>query len=288
MNAFAGLPPFPVNPVIGQRYLNWVWTGTMWACQPMGPALNLKVFVTSGQLYTASSGLTYAIVEVLGAGGGGGGALALLTGVTASGVIGGGGGGGGGGYSRSILPAAMLQGQIPVTLGAGGTAGLGSGAGLANGGNGGVSSFAGVVAYGGGGGATNNTTIAGYAYGRPGAGAVFGAGQVQMLGGSGTRGLTGYWVGSGQAATLEVFGGQGGGNMYAPLGPQVSAVPGTSGAQGANGLAGVFSQGGGGGVSAVASTFGNGGAGGGGVVIVTEYCGLVTQNPEVPCPSPST
>jgi hypothetical protein len=275
------IPTFPVNPVIGQRYLNWVWTGTMWACQPLGPAWNLFVFLFSG-VYTPSTGLTYATIECLGAGGGGGGAMSTLATPTGNGFVGGGGGGGGGGYSRSLLAAAIIgTAQIPITIGAGGTAGIAQGAGMAHGGTGGTTSFGGLVtAQGGQGGSTNNPawgTPPTYRFGAPGAGALFGAGQVQLMGGAGTRGSSYSWIGTGSDAA---FGGQGGGNAYVGLTGQVWGYPGY-GSAGANGPAGVFSQGGGGAYSVSSSTFGNGGQGGNGVVLVTEYCGLVTA----PAPS---
>src|SRR5215472_9100533 len=268
MNApLSSLPPFPLNPAVGQVWGNWVWNGVVWAWRGNGPLVSITVFTASGS-YTPSPNATFVTVECLGGGGGGGGAMALLTSSTASSMIFGGGGGGAGGYSRSVLDVAALSPPVPITIGVGGVGGIGGGGSMSHGGAGTQTSFGTLVtANGGGGGYTNNTSIPAYVFGRGGTGAPFGDGKVQMMGGFGQRGQTVYWNGS--IGGEGVSGGSGGGNAYAPLGAQAFVSP-TGTPVGINGPGGVFSQGGGGGASALSTTFGSGGVGGGGVVILTE------------------
>lgn len=84
----------------------------------------IQVFTVTGT-WTKPSGLTAAIIELVGGGGAGGGSGSNSKG---------GGGGGGGGYSRKRVVAASLGATETVTIGAGGTVGAsGSNSGNAGG-----------------------------------------------------------------------------------------------------------------------------------------------------------
>jgi len=189
---------------------------------------------TSNDTWTKPTGLTRALVRVIGGGGGAGGANG--TGSTSS-------GGGGGGGSEKLIAAASLGATEVVTVGAGAVAG-GSGGG--NGQAGGTSSFgAHLSATGGaaGQGATGGSLAIAVA------GGVGSGGAVSWNGGSSSFGDTGGYGGSGGASAL------GGGGV---------------GKLDATGGAGAAYGGGGGGSRANASNQA-GGSGAGGIVIVHEY-----------------
>jgi hypothetical protein len=248
-------PPFPLNPVVGQRWLGWVWNGSQWVQTPAtGMQVLTTVFNASGP-YMPSPGLVSVTVECIGAGGGGGSATAPAA--TGTGAIVGGGGGGSGGLSRKTLPASLVLGGVVVTVGAGGA---GSAPGT-------VTSFGALcVANGGGAGGNNNVSSA--AFGNSGPGATPGVGDVAFPGSAGAAGTAVV-----MAAFLDTNGQGGmggwiyGGNMVRDTGPG-AANPGSAGAAGtgAGGQGGCCNQ--------VASTAGTqaGGAGGSGLCIVTEYC----------------
>lgn len=83
-------PPFPLNPFVGQVWLNWIWNGSIWVCNGQGPLMMVRTFTASGT-YFPSAGLSFAIVECIG-----GGTL--------------------GGYSRSSIPLGLLQPSVTVTI----------------------------------------------------------------------------------------------------------------------------------------------------------------------------
>lgn len=92
-----------------------------------------KVFTSSGT-YTPTPGTKSIIVEVLGAGGGGGGAALITSGYASAGS-----GGGSGSYAKHYLSS--LSSSYVVTIGVGGTGGVGNASGNA----GGTSSFGSIV-----------------------------------------------------------------------------------------------------------------------------------------------
>jgi hypothetical protein len=114
MNTRCAVPPFPLNPNVGQRWGDWVWNGASWVCSPATGVQVLKQYFLASGVYMPSPGLVTAFVQCVGGGGGGGGVL------HAAGWNGGGGGGGSGGYSEIYLPAASVLGGVIVTCGAGG------------------------------------------------------------------------------------------------------------------------------------------------------------------------
>ncbi|HST91321.1 MAG TPA: DUF2793 domain-containing protein [Brevundimonas sp.] len=229
-------------------------------------------------------------IAVGGGGSGGGGAFA------ASGARPGGGGGGAGGVSMASWPAELLSGDLTVTIGAGGTSGLGSDGtdsvvsmgGLVllkgAGGKGGLrGAFGGTAGVGGAGAPQSNnggastvsaTGAAGASAARPDGGGGGGAGG--GLDGAGVA-RAGGAGGDGALLAVRATGGAGGSgtvgsNGSAPPNPMLHWAGGGGGGGGAvasgsghAGGAGGVGAGGGGGGSGVVSG-GAGGAGGAGVV----------------------
>jgi hypothetical protein len=251
-------PPFPLNPVVGQRWLGWVWNGAQWVQTPAsGMQVLCTVFNASGP-YMPSPGLVSVMVECIGGGGGGGGALSSVDQVGLSG-----GGGGSGGYSRKTLPASLVAGGVVITIGAGGAEG-----GVTNpgyiGGNGGVTSFGALcVANGGIGGGTGTAAGAG------GPGAPPGVGDVASPGAAGISGLQGaldavIWIHAGAGGTMW------GGNQPPEEVANATAYPPLAIAGGAG--APNTGAGGTGGAGSRTTSGAPGGLGGSGQCIVTEYC----------------
>ncbi len=200
--------------------------------------INVKVFTGSGT-YTPSPGLVYAVIEVVG-GGGGGGSFSDNTCSGHSNYCG--GGGGGGGYARKTLTAAQIGSSQTVTIGAGGTGGVGNGSCGNNGINGGTSSF----------GPSGSPFLSasggtgGYSNGNGGVGSNGNGGDLNIYGSDGFNALI--------QTSCQSF--DGGGSSY--FGPGCSAWAGNGINYGGGGCGGYFYA-------------HNGGAGAGGVVIVTEY-----------------
>lgn len=255
MNAFTQ-PPFPTNPSVGERYGQWVWNGARWVCSTQqGVMVNTVVFTASGP-YQPSPGLISALVECVGGGGAGG----SVSGLAAS-TAGVGGGGGSGGYSRVTLAAALVQGGVTVTIGAGGVPQPTDQAG----GNGSATSFGAFCVANGGsfGGAANAGE-----WGGGGNGGVMGTGSPAFQGSIGNDGYLvnvpggGFGMeGGGGADSFFQGGGRGGGNA----GTMVAGVAGAAntGGGGGGGWSNYVAQG---------ATVILGGAGGSGICIVTEYC----------------
>jgi hypothetical protein len=272
----APVPPFPLNPFVGQFWQGWMWNGCMWVqAAASGVRVNLQVFTISGP-YLPSQGLVTAVVEGVGGGGGGGGAVGTYNG--SEGFLVTGGGGSSGGYSRSTFAAAQLAGGVVVTIGA---PGAGAAAPVPNasnnlplGGNGGVTSFGALlIANGGFGGGSANP-----AGGSPGGVAALGVGQVTVTGNPGHAGM-GFLQAPGTGANIT--GGTGGASYFGGAG--LGAWIATNSAPGGPGNSG--GGGGGGGSGTLASE--PGGAGGGGLLLVTEYCWADTANdPCMPCGDP--
>lgn len=209
--------------------------------------------------YTPTTGLLYAIVEVVGSGGGGGGAVGVLN----QQFIG--GGGASGGYSRSVLSAATIGASKVVSIGLAGTGGA---AGANNGGSGGqvclttTSCVSGqiVVANGGGGGGFSQSAVAG---GAPGVAALAGTGDLVITGTPGQAGLY-YPV----AGTISIPAGAGGSSFYGGGAPSAGVLAGG----GSDGVAGsAYGGGGSGGTTQIVATNRAGGAGAPGIVFITEF-----------------
>lgn len=116
----------------------------------LATSFNAQSFTAAGtSTWTKPSGATFVMVEVWASGGGGGGGAKGATSTARSG----GHGGGGGAYTSRLFFASELPPTVSVTVGAGGTAGLGATVDSGNGGSGGngaTSSFGNfLLAYGG-------------------------------------------------------------------------------------------------------------------------------------------
>lgn len=217
-------------------------------------SINTQVFTYTGssQTYTPTSGMTYCIIEVVGAGGGGGGGGTTGNNVAVA------GGGGGGGYARGLFTASSIGASKVVTVGAGGTAGS---AGANAGGTGGTTSVGSIISATGGSGsagAAPNTVSNSFG----GLGGVGTGGDFQTVGNSGGMGM-GYY----SSATLWVNS-LGGGNSFwggdaQPFGIISGSTPGAA--------AQSYGGGGGGAMIASNSTQQAGAAGFAGIVIITEY-----------------
>ena len=198
---------FPPNPAVGQKFQQWVWSGSAWVCAGPGGSTNIMTFLANGT-YMPSPNCQSLVVECIGGGGGAGSVAGSAT------LSGGGGGGGSGGYSRKALPVAMVRGGVLVTVGAGGTGfDVNTPAGT-----GGQTSFGALcVAFGGIGGEANNLTTVG---GSGGPGAPIGVGDFVQPGKDGQmgEGFVGNSVTAGFTAYLR--GGMGGSG---PLGGQAQA-----------------------------------------------------------------
>ena len=243
-------PPFPLNPVVGQRWLGWVWNGAQWVQTPAsGMQVLTTVFNASGP-YMPSPGLVSLTVECIGGGGGGGAVEASLPVLW----IVGGAGGGSGGYSRKTLPASLVLGGVVVTVGQGGASNA----------NGTVTSFGALcVANGGFGANVDQPEFAGVAAG---AGGVPGIGDFACAGATGDNGFIVVLAAAQSNNGACAKGGQVfGGNLTGEVGPHAAT-------NGPDGYANSGAGGGGAAVNQLVAAQFNGGTGGSGVCIVTEYC----------------
>ena len=162
----------------GQALLSQGASAPAWGTLSASGALNNIQYFTTGGTYTATSGTSFVIVEVVGGGGGG---------RTNTGTIN--TSGSSGGYARKKITSGFSG--TTVTIGGGGAGALG-----ANGGTGGTSSFGGFVsATGGGGGATGSAGSAGSGSG----------GDFNLTGGQGWSVSSG--PGTGCPGGTTVFGG---------------------------------------------------------------------------------
>lgn len=233
------------------------WTAAQWV-QISGAAKTLSMkftpFTASGT-YTPSPGLVSAILETI-AGGGGGGGTILNASLWSNGA-----GGGSGGYSRALRTAAQIGASQPITIGAGGTAGVGA----TNGGNGGDTSIGTLcVAHGGRGG--GHVDVTGPVVPTGGAGGVPGTGDIVAAGNAGE----GCQFVQQAVGTAGAFG-RGG---PSPLGggPAAYGPWPAGGVGGGNGPAGqAYGAGGSGGMTAGGGTAGNGGVGAPGAAFITEF-----------------
>jgi len=218
-------------------------------------SVNIQTFTSSG-VYTPTTGLVQAIIEVVGGGGGGGGCSAA-----GASTINNGGGGGGGGYSSGIFtPIAVGVSQV-VTIGNGGSAGSST----VPGGNGGTTSVGSLISATGGQGGLNGPTASTNVNTIGGVSGIGIGGNINITGTDGKSG-TGYDV------SLEITGGTsvggwGGSSYYAPeltnIGTASTGKDGLAGNLYGGGATGAFNYNNG--------TVRVGGAGGKGIVIITEY-----------------
>lgn len=215
------------------------------------------VFTVSGT-YSKPDNLLYADVLIIAGGGSG-----TRSQVTAAGTYSASGGGGGGGAARRLYAAAALSASEAYTVGAGGVMDAG-GVGQA----GGNSTFKGMTANGGAGGGTGG--VASGSVGQisaRGAGGTASGGELNIAGGDGARGIA-----NAHGRVSLVIQGGGGGSMLVPF-AEGEILASTS-----TGAAGLFPGGGGrGGTSGQnqAANPMNGGPGAAGVVIITEYLGVI-------------
>lgn len=216
--------------------------------------VNIQKFTANGT-YTPTSGMQYAIIEVIGGGGGSGGIPATSSSqVTVSGA------GGAGGYSRGVFTSATIGASQSVTIGAGGSGGSTS---PSSGSAGSASSVGSLIdANGGSGGASGAANNRSSRTGSDGGSAGTG-GDINIPGQAGHPAAALYisdipigqcWGGSG-GSTPYGFGGKG-------ITTESTSVPGK------NGIG--FGSGGG---SAIGTngTAEAGGDGADGIVIITEY-----------------
>ena len=240
----------------GLALLSGASTVPTWSTSPPFTQSVVQVFTSTGT-YTPTTGMKYAMIEVVGGGGGGGGTTG------GAGASSAGSGGGGGGYARKLATAAQVGASGTVTVNSGGTAGTSGGG---TGGTGGTCSIAlagtgtiTISSTGGAGGAgdTSNNTTRPCAGGSGGGGGVGSGGDFNV---NGAPGITGIGFG---AAALGLSG-NGGSSALGGGGPGF-----TSGAAGSAGNTG-GNYGGGGSGSTSSSTTAAGGAGAKGIIIVTE------------------
>lgn len=218
-----------------------------------GRLIGVQRFTASGT-YTPTTGTRTVVVEVLGGGGGGGGCQ-TNSGTTTSG----GQGGAGGAYGMGRYTSGFDG--VAVTIGAGGTAGIG-GVSPTQGGTGGTSSFGALLSAPGGaagkGGSSATPPSLGQSTTAPGSGPT-GANLVGMAGRPGTSALLLH--------TANDTGSMSGAGGDSPYGSGANGVS----SQGP-GVAGIgFGSGGSGGRAAGSGSGQNGGPGSTGLVIVWEY-----------------
>lgn len=241
------------NALVAGAYADFLWNGTNWILlSKIAATVAVQVFTVSGT-YTPATGMSYCIIECIGAGGAGGGVGGNSTYVL------GGGGGGAGGYSRKRATAVEIGVSQVVTIGAGGTGGTG------NGNSGGTTSLGALCVANGGSGGTGATISNA---GPGGSGATAGTGNVAATGATGLAGV--YW-----AAAPAGFGppaGAGGNSYYGGGGAAGLGTPTGSAANG--GAAAGYGAGGGGASANNAGNNANGGNGSSGLVIITEFIGL--------------
>jgi hypothetical protein len=188
-------------------------------------------------VYTASStfskanypGMLAARVHVIGGGGGGGGCSAPAAGQNSEAA-----GGGGGGYSVEVIAASALAASETVTVGAGGSPGVGPGT---AGGTGGTSSFGTHLSASGGSGGTSAIATSGDVFSAGGNGGVGSNGTVNVRGGDGANGvvISGRRLASGHGG--DAAGPYGGGLTRSPAGGGVGVTGNLYGGGGSGGSA---------------------------------------------------
>lgn len=227
----------------------WV---TSTSVQGLTQSVVIQKFAASGT-YTPTPGMTFCVIEAIGAGGGGGG----VTGTSAGAFIA--GGGGSSSYSRTRSTAAAIGASQTVTIGASGT---GAATGNNNGGAGGDTSVGTIcIAKGGAGGTFANAST----YGLGGAGGVSGTGDFVP---SGNAAEGGFYSSAVNNVTYAC--GKGGASYFGGVSP--ASIIGGAVVNGAT--AGGYGCGGNGGSAIAIAATAAGGAGSPGYVIITEYINL--------------
>jgi len=224
---------------------------------PVGFAINVQIFTSSGT-YTPSTGLLYADIFAVGGGGGGAGCAA-----GAAATVGTAGGGSCGTTGRLIASAASIGVSQVVTIPAGGAGGS---AGQNNGSSGGTTSLGSLlVANGGQPGLA--IAVGASVYRNSGSGtAISGTGDIQFSNRSGNAG-TALYLSSG--VQYAIAGAASGGTIFGGAPMQVGTA--TNGVSLA-GIAGLNpGSGGGGACSASNGSAQAGGTGSSGLIIITEY-----------------
>ncbi len=219
-------------------------------------SISVQTFTSSGT-YTPTTGMAYAIVEIVGAGGG------------SSGCNGGSGapGGGAGGYAKVLETAAQIGASETVTIGAAGSAGNST---PTAGGNGGTTSLGSLVSCTGGDG---SSTVSGGGAGSVffGPGATGGSCTVStgdtIIASAGQQG--GMGGGANYASADQQTGGYGGSNPLGWGGTQVFSASGGSHAT-SSASSGVGYGSGAGGCASSSGTLA-GAAGNAGFITITEY-----------------
>jgi len=250
---FFSADPKAPTPAAGDNDTSIATTAFVTAAKGIGSVVK-RVFTTSGP-FVATTGMIFALIEVVGGGAAGG-----STGNSVSGETFGAGGGGGGAYSASIKTAAEITasgGAIVV-----GAAGAPGAAGNQPGGNGGDSSFGGVGfvfakgGFGAAGAATGGRSNGGF-----GGDDTLGVGTLKVPGQTGGPGVN---FPTGNPLVQTGFGGSAGMGFGAGGAPQTQAtLPGLPGQ--------LYGGGGGGNGTRAGGGNGAGGAGAQGVVVVTEF-----------------
>lgn len=212
-------------------------------------SINVQTFTTSGT-YTPTSGMSYCIIEVQGAGGGGG-----ATTATAAGTVSAAAGGGGGGYARGVFDAATVGASQTVTIGAGGAGGTSGGAGS----TGGTTSVGSLISGSGGEAGSNAGAFAGTAV-QGGSGGGAANGDFQIAGHAGSASL---------ATTAAGNAGAGGASYFGSLRKANTAQSG--GGSSAGGAGTNYGGGGAGALTMQSAAAQSGGAGAGGIVVITEF-----------------
>lgn len=203
------------------------------------------------------TGLSFTQVITTGSGGGGGGADSPDT---TNEIVA--GGGGAGGTAIEMIPAGSLGVTESVTVGTAGTAGTNTGG---AGGAGNASSFGSHNSANGGGAGSGNVTnatgcAAAGAIAAAGTGGTAANGDINLVGGDGTRGTCDATTLLGGAGGASYWGGGGAGGAVSTTNGSVA---------GTNGDA--YGAGGGGAISKDSTTGAAGGAGGGGIVVTMNY-----------------
>lgn len=213
--------------------------------------INVQTFTSNGT-YTPTSGMKFCLAEIVAGGGGAGGA-----GATGALQVSAGGGGGGGGYARQILSAADIGVSQSVTIGSGGTGGVGTGAATAGG-----NSSLGALLNANGGDAGQSTSAGTLVTAGGGPGGSGGSGDVNIVGSAGGASIALFSV------SECVVSGFGGGSFFSGF----TECRNGTGSIHSNGNDGQdYGAGGSGAANGASQSAATGGNGEGGFLVITEF-----------------